>query len=120
MDKYVSVAEMDTIEKAAYANGLTFDQMMANAGSALAQTVQSTYGHLENKTILGLVGKGNNGGDTLVALERLIIDGWVPYVYIVGPRQNDPLLDSYRNAGGKVVLIEEDDEFKKLIGLCII
>lgn len=114
MDKFVSVAEMIAIEKAANANGLMYDQMMTNAGSALAQTVQNAYGHLENKRILGLVGKGNNGGDTLVALERLIKDGWKSCAYIVGPRQNDPLVDSYRNAGGKVVLIEEGDDFKKL------
>ncbi len=119
MDKFVSVAEMVSIEKAANANGITYDQMMANAGSALAQTVQNIYGHLENKTILGLVGKGNNGGDTLVALQRLIVDGWIVNVYIVGPRQNDPLLKDYLNAGGKVVPLEEDKEFIKLKELII-
>ena len=69
MYKFVSVAEMVAIEKAADAAGLTYEQMMANAGRALADTILIAHSHLKKKSITGLVGKGNNGGDTIIALD---------------------------------------------------
>jgi NAD(P)H-hydrate epimerase len=114
MEKYVSVAEMIAVEKAADAAGLTYDQMMANAGLALAQTVSETYDQLSEKTILGLVGKGNNGGDTLVALIHLIENGWATVAYFLSDRSNDPLVDGYLKLGGEVVSLSEDKSYKKL------
>ena len=65
--KYVSVAEMISIEKEADAKGHSYADMMENAGRGLAETVHFRFGHLEDLRALGLVGSGNNGGDTLVA-----------------------------------------------------
>src|SRR3990172_11508138 len=67
MVKLVSVAEMIAIEKAADAAGLSYRQMMENAGRSLASAV-SAHSHQRGRSVLGLVGPGNNGGDTLVAL----------------------------------------------------
>jgi len=117
MDKYVSVAEMIAIEKAADAAGLTYDQMMANAGLALAQAVIEAYAQQTDKSILGLVGKGNNGGDTLVALARLIEAGWKTVAYVVGERSKDPLVTKYLDVGGEIVLLSEDKGHKKLKNL---
>jgi NAD(P)H-hydrate epimerase len=114
MDKYVSVAEMIAVEKAADAAGLTYDQMMANAGLALAQAVIEAYSQQADKTILGLVGKGNNGGDTLVALVHLKEAGWETAAYIVGERPNDPLAARYLELGGEIVFLSEDKNHKKL------
>jgi hydroxyethylthiazole kinase-like uncharacterized protein yjeF len=117
MDKYVSVAEMIAIEKAADATGLTYDQMMANAGYALAHAVIEKYSHQIDKTILGLVGKGNNGGDTLVALAHLLEDGWRTNAYLIDSRPNDPLVIRYRELGGDIILLSEDKKLKNLTDL---
>ena len=41
--KLVTVAQMQEIEKEADANGLTFDQMMENAGQGLADVVLDLF-----------------------------------------------------------------------------
>jgi hydroxyethylthiazole kinase-like uncharacterized protein yjeF len=117
IEKYVSVAEMISIEKAANAAGLTYDQMMANAGRALEQAVIEAYDHFPQKTVLGLVGKGNNGGDTLVALGHLIEDGWKTTAYVIGDHSEDPLMVRYIRLGGNFVSLADDSDYKNLRAL---
>jgi NAD(P)H-hydrate epimerase len=113
--KYVSVAEMIAIEKEADANGHTYDQMMEHAGRGLAEVVHDAYSHLGEKTALGLVGSGNNGGDTLVAFAYLQEWGWQTTAYIVRPRaKSDPLGVRFVSAGGTLVEIEADPGYQKL------
>lgn len=101
--RYVSVAEMVAIEKAADANGLTYAMMMENAGMALASWVEEAYSQKTSRVCLGLVGKGNNGGDTLIALARLAALGWTVSAALVGRSGNDdPLVMRLRDAGGSV------------------
>ncbi len=107
--KFVSVAEMIGIEKAAHASGLTYALMMENAGAGLAAILMEQFGFLDEDGVLGLVGSGNNGGDTLVALTYLRQDGWKASAYIVRPRPaDDPLVERFLQAGGLVVSLEED------------
>jgi hydroxyethylthiazole kinase-like uncharacterized protein yjeF len=102
--KLVSVAEMLTIEREADASGLTYEKMMENAGQGLAEAVQQAYGHLPNQSVLGLVGSGNNGGDTLVALTHLLEGGWQATALLVRPRKaKDALVERVRKAGGQVL-----------------
>ncbi len=65
--KLVTVPEMQAVEREANEQGLTYDKMMENAGQGLGNIIASEYDYLETKKVLGLVGSGNNGGDTLVA-----------------------------------------------------
>ena len=74
--KLVSVAQMRAIEQEADASGLTYDRMMANAGRGLAEVILNMHFDHEKMKALGLVGPGNNGGDTLVALTHLAEAGW--------------------------------------------
>ena len=69
--KLVTVSQMQAIEKEADAGGLTYDQMMENAGQGLADILLSLYAGDEEVEVIGLVGAGNNGGDTLVTLSTL-------------------------------------------------
>lgn len=116
--KYVSVAEMVAIEKEADASGLSYPLMMENAGRGLAEEVQTAYSHLANRSVLGLVGSGNNGGDTLVALALMADWGWQIDAYIVRPRDDsDPLVEKIRQAGGGVYLAESDPNFHLLSDL---
>ncbi len=102
--KLVTVAEMQAVEREADANGLTYEKMMENAGRGLAEVVNEQYGQLPEKTAFGLVGSGNNGGDTLVALAHLAEWGWRTSVCIVRPRvEDDPLVSRLFLAGGEIV-----------------
>ncbi len=71
MTKIVSVEEMRAIDKAADAAGLSFDQMMENAGRAVAEEILKRFPRPEGLRTAILVGYGNNGGDGLVAARYL-------------------------------------------------
>lgn len=101
--KYVTVAEMQAIEREADAQGHTYAQMMEFAGRGLAQVVHEEFGYLADEGALGLVGSGNNGGDTLVALAHLAEEGWKASAALLRPRPtNDPLVTRLGHAGGKI------------------
>jgi len=109
----VTIAQMKAIEHAADAAGLTYAQMMENAGAGLAESVQDIALEEADRAVLGLVGPGNNGGDTLVALSLLAGSGWRARAYLVRPR-NDALIGRLRKAGGEVATADEDQEFAVL------
>ncbi|MEW5868975.1 MAG: NAD(P)H-hydrate dehydratase [Chloroflexota bacterium] len=113
--KYVSVAQMVAIEREAHATGLTYDQMMENAGRGLAEVILDEYGFLEEEGILGLVGSGNNGGDALVALSYLAEQGWPVRAYIVRSRpQDDPLVARLEANSGQIHTIQGDPDMELL------
>jgi NAD(P)H-hydrate epimerase len=113
--KLVSVAEMQAIEREADAAGLSYAQMMENAGAGLAEEIARSYGHFKTGGALGLVGSGNNGGDTLVALEWLARQGWPVRAYLVRPRpDSDPLVARLQQAGGWIDSAERDPDFTRL------
>ncbi len=113
--KLLSVAEMQQVEQEADASGLSYSQMMANAGRGVAEVVLSEYGSLEDKSAVALVGSGNNGGDALVALTSLIEAGWHTTAYLVRPRPaKDLVLEQFKKAGGEVSSAASDEEFGQL------
>jgi ADP-dependent NAD(P)H-hydrate dehydratase / NAD(P)H-hydrate epimerase len=115
--KIVSVTEMVAIEKKADAEGLAYAQMMQNAGSSLARIVMQRYGGLEPRNVLGLVGSGNNGGDTLVALTMMQRAGWKSTAYLVKNRPaDDDLVSELQAAGGEVVPYNAPFDQEVLIG----
>jgi len=108
--KIVSVSEMAAIEKKADSGGLSYAQMMRNAGGSLARIVMQRYGSANPRCALGLVGSGNNGGDTLVALALMQRAGWQTIAYLVKDRKaDDALVRELAERGGKV-LIHSDGE----------
>jgi hydroxyethylthiazole kinase-like uncharacterized protein yjeF len=112
--KLVTVPEMIAIEKEADANGLTYAQMMENAGDGLADVIMSLfYEGEEELEAFGLVGPGNNGGDTLVALEHLAANGWRTRAYLV-KRRADDLVARLEKAGGEILYAQKDDNFEAL------
>ena len=113
--KLVTVAEMQAIEREADANGLSYSQMMENAGRGLADEIQSLAYGQEEREVLGLVGPGNNGGDTLLALAHLAADEWRARIYLVcRDPANDPLVERAKKAGVDVLLADEDADYQKL------
>jgi len=109
--KLVTVSQMQAIEKEADASGLTYDQMMENAGQGLADIILGLYvGDVESEAV-GLVGPGNNGGDTLVALSTLAAQGWKARAYLV-KRKKDDLVKRFLEAGGEV--LSKENPFEQL------
>ncbi|NPV85595.1 MAG: NAD(P)H-hydrate dehydratase [Anaerolineae bacterium] len=113
--KLVSVEEMRAIEAEADANGVTYEKMMENAGNGLAKVVQALDLNGRDRAVVGLVGAGNNGGDTLVALTALLKAGWQAMAYQVLPRgEKDRLTALFEESGGELIRYAEDKKFQRL------
>ena len=115
--KLVTVAEMKQIEREADSSGLTYEKMMLNAGTGLADIVHLEYSEQVEKKVVALVGPGNNGGDALVALARLAELGWEAHGYLVRSREDDRLTAKVIAAGGKIHSLADDQNFSKLKSL---
>jgi NAD(P)H-hydrate epimerase len=87
---------------------MSYDQMMENAGRGVAGVVLSRFNAM-GRNVLGLIGSGNNGGDTLIALIHLSQAGWKARAYLVGNRnRKDPLVQQLLDAGGEAYHIKDD------------
>ncbi|MBK7452677.1 MAG: NAD(P)H-hydrate dehydratase [Anaerolineales bacterium] len=115
--KLVTVAQMREIEKEADANGLPYAEMMENAGRGLAEIVNEVAFDDDWEEVLGLVGPGNNGGDTLVALTHLVEAGWHARAYVVKRKKKDELVTRLIEAGGEVTFADSDKDLSAL-GMC--
>ncbi len=115
--KLVTVAQMRDIEKEADSNGLPYAEMMENAGRGLAEIVSDVAFDDESEEVLGLVGPGNNGGDTLIALTHLAEEGWHARAYVVNRKKKDELVARLIEAGGEVTFAETDKDLSAL-GMC--
>jgi hydroxyethylthiazole kinase-like uncharacterized protein yjeF len=111
--RVVSVAQMRAIEQEADANRLSYDQMMENAGRGLADEIFKLPFGREKTKALGLVGPGNNGGDTLIALAHLTQAGWRARAYLI-KRKKDALVKRLLDVGGEAVMSGEDPNFDQL------
>jgi ADP-dependent NAD(P)H-hydrate dehydratase / NAD(P)H-hydrate epimerase len=119
----VTVDQMREIEKKANDLGQTYEVMMENAGVGMAEFINARFSmefeNEEDKSILGLIGSGNNGGDALIALRELQNKGWITHAYIVkGRPANDTQIAGYLECGGKVLNQTDDLKFTGLKKLC--
>jgi NAD(P)H-hydrate epimerase len=115
--KLVSVSQMRAIEKEADSKGVSYAQMMENAGRGLAEITHALGAENGWKSVTGIVGSGNNGGDTLVALAWLAEAGWRTHAYLVNRRTgDDPLVMRYLKSGGDLTQFSTDSDFDSLHG----
>ena len=112
--KLVTVEQMKTIEQEADANGLSYDEMMRNAGQGLADVALDIFEDEPEPEVLGLVGPGNNGGDTLVAMTHLLKAGWKAQAYLIKRKTTDELVKAFQEAGGEIISASKDKEFESL------
>ncbi len=113
MPKLVTVAEMQAIEAAADAAGVSYAQMMARAGRATADLAyQRLPPEAQQPRVLILVGHGNNGGDGLVAARWLAEQGVNTACYLARGRE-DSLVEAAR-AAGATILSENLDTLRQL------
>jgi NAD(P)H-hydrate epimerase len=73
---------MREIERKADASGLTYDQMMLNAGKSIANAILEKRADIQSQRVVILAGSGNNGGDGLVVGEHLAEAGATVSVYL--------------------------------------
>jgi NAD(P)H-hydrate epimerase len=116
--KLVTVDQMKAIEKEADEKGLSYSDMMENAGRELAYVIADLpYFDAEDDeaSVLALVGPGNNGGDALVALTHLAADGWTARAYLVKRKvKGDELIQQFNEMGGEVLEAAKDENYSSL------
>jgi NAD(P)H-hydrate epimerase len=106
--RWVTVEQMKDLEKQANESGLSYEKMMENAGTKLAETIHVRYAHVPGRAIIGLIGSGNNGGDALVALNWLAERGWICTALLVKTRvDGDPLLEKFLKKGGRAIALQQ-------------
>lgn len=113
--RLVNVKTMREVEEQANSTGYTFAEMMQKAGTGLAERIDAAFGAAVERRALGVVGTGNNGGDTLIALAWLARNGWQTAAYLAKQRStDDPALKVFLESGGKLLLMEQDATFSLL------
>lgn len=68
--KVLTCQQMRTLEERAVMSGCSYSDLMDTAGAAVAGFIRDRY-DLDEKRIVILCGKGNNGGDGFVVAQRL-------------------------------------------------
>jgi ADP-dependent NAD(P)H-hydrate dehydratase / NAD(P)H-hydrate epimerase len=111
--KLVTTTQMRAIEREADSKGVSYAQLMQNAGRGLAEIVHAVGQENGWDEVTAIVGSGNNGGDALVALTWLAEADWRTHAYLVN-RKPDELVTKYLEAGGNVAHVAEDDVFDAL------
>lgn len=109
--KLISVEKMKALESAANEGGYSYDAMMLKAGQNLAQVVHERYFKNGITRVMGLVGGGNNGGDTIIALTALQKLGWTCSAFMLkeDPQWQTLIIELHAN-GGRVVDRERFEE----------
>lgn len=108
----LTVAEMQSIEKTANASGITYETMMQHAGCGMAQWVMRNLDTTQG--VIGLIGSGNNGGDTLIALTELSKCGLRTQAFLARPREDDRLIETYLQTGGSIIDVSDNNNIEYL------
>ena len=104
----VTVREMKEIERKADESGLSYYQMMENAGTQSYRYLLSEY-PITN-TLLVFCGKGNNGGDGLVVARLAANDGMKVHVVLVeGVPVTEDALTNYNKLPDSVKILDISD-----------
>ena len=107
--KIVTAGEMRAIESRSERAGVSTDALMERAGLEFARAVRRRVGHLAGARVVALVGRGNNGGDGLVAARHLARWGAAVSAHICGARPSpDPKLDAAAGAGVEITSAIDD------------
>jgi hydroxyethylthiazole kinase-like uncharacterized protein yjeF len=81
--KILTAAEMREVDRLTTERaGIRISVLMENAGTSVAQFIERRFAGLERRLIFVLCGKGNNGGDGLVAALQLLGMGATPEVIL--------------------------------------
>jgi NAD(P)H-hydrate epimerase len=85
MKPVLSPEEATALDRAAQQQGVAVELLMERAGRAVARACRDLLGGVYGRRVLVVVGKGNNGGDGLVAARHLSVWGARVSVLAVEP-----------------------------------
>ena len=107
----VTCGEMKELEQAAAAAGLSFYEMMENAGTKAAETVIANCPEAVKKPRVAIFcGKGNNGGDGFVVARKLFEAGWVVTLILVeGDPETEDAIRNYKLIKDKVEVLDRHE-----------
>jgi NAD(P)H-hydrate epimerase len=115
--KIITVEKSRNLENEANKGGLSFEEMMENAGRGTAVAIRERVG-AKGKRIVVLVGPGNNGGDGLVAAHYLWEMGARVTCYLWKRQaEGDTNLRRVKDERIPAVWAEDDAGFEALLGL---
>lgn len=108
-DRIVSVAQMKERERVANETGVSYYQMMENAGTAAYEIIKNEFASLKNMLII--CGKGNNGGDGFVVARLAANDGInVQIVLAEGEPVTEDAKTNYRILPESVKVVVESEQ----------
>ena len=111
--KLVTAEQMRAMEAAAEASGVSLADLMQTAGAAVAEVVQTQWGPAPGAVVV-LVGPGKNGGDGLVAAQRLHEADTPSRAYVVKHAADDPVYQAAQAAGVPITRFEDDPDGQTL------
>lgn len=114
--KALTVAQMRAVEAAAVEQGVSYLQLMENAGAQCARKISEKY-YLINKNVIILCGSGNNGGDGFVIAKTLYRRGAnVSVVLCCGlpyTQESDATLTELKKS--EVEILNSEDNYPSII-----
>lgn len=107
-----SVDTIRAIEAEADAQGYAYATMMEDAGRVVAEYAVTLLAGVAGPRVTVLVGKGNNGGDGLVAARLLpeLLPGVQVRAYLLDRRDGDPLVEAAQEKGVFLSYAEDDHD----------
>lgn len=116
---YVTPQQMRELERLTFKAGISYAEMMENAGKALAEFVIKNY-HAVNKILL-IAGNGNNGGDCYVAAYYLKAEGKTVQILTPLGEPKTEISKQARNRAeqAEIKIVSEPDNFLKEAELVI-
>src|SRR5215813_6571422 len=111
--------ELDRLSQTKY--GIDSYSLMTRAGEAVAERTVAAYPEAVREQVLVVAGKGNNGGDGLVAARRMLQGGVRVRVALLtwGPELKGDALrarDELVSAGGTIVQAPEPEDLEAAFG----
>lgn len=107
----VTCSQMKALETAADRAGLSYYQMMENAGTEAFSLILNHHPHPEK--VLVFCGKGNNGGDGFVVARKLLEAGILAQVFLVeGEPVTGDARTNYQLIRDQVEILTADDLFE--------
>lgn len=105
---FVTCDQMKLLERRADEEGLSYYQMMENAGTGAFEAIRAA---VPGGSALVFCGKGNNGGDGYVVARKMKESGYdVKIVMVSGEPKTEDAITNYRRLRDSVELIDMDED----------
>jgi len=115
----VSAETIKVLDNMAVTSGISTLSLMENAGEAVSGKAAELLNSIKGRGVAIFCGKGNNGGDGLVAARKLKKNGFDVCVHLLGgsnEAKNEAAINlrAFLSAGGNINEINSDADIKRL------